>query len=62
MAYISAILNIADLTPSGQPSGHEMHSYLLRENNHVHVGPGAVRNTKAIDSAYDRYLQSAVIS
>ncbi|XP_024923814.1 RNA-binding protein 2 [Ziziphus jujuba] len=48
-----------DITPSGQPSGHEMHSYLIRDNNHVKVGTGAVRNTKAIDSAYDRYLQSA---
>lgn len=38
-----------------------MHSYLLRDNNRIHGGPRAVKDTKTIDSAYDRYLQSAVI-
>ncbi|KAF3445530.1 hypothetical protein FNV43_RR10706 [Rhamnella rubrinervis] len=51
-----------DLSTSGQPSGHETHSYLIRDNNRIHGGPRAVKDTKTIDSAYDRYLQSAQTS
>lgn len=46
-----------DLVPSGLPSGHEMHNYLARDDDRS--GHQAVKDTKTIGSAYDRYLQSA---
>ncbi|KAG6673951.1 hypothetical protein I3842_15G017000, partial [Carya illinoinensis] len=49
-----------DLAPSALPSGHEMHNYLVRDDDHG--GPRAVKDTKTIGSAYDRYLQSAQLS
>ncbi|EXC19914.1 RNA-binding protein with multiple splicing [Morus notabilis] len=49
-----------DLSTSGQPSGHEMHNYFRRGDEHD--GPRAVKDTKTIGSAYDRYLQSSQIS
>lgn len=48
-----------DLSTSGQHSGHEMHNYLQHDGEHD--GPGAVKDTKTIGSAYDRYLQSSQI-
>ncbi|KAA8546545.1 hypothetical protein F0562_002716 [Nyssa sinensis] len=46
-----------DLPPSGASSAHEMHNYLARDADHG--GPRAVKDTKTIGSAYDRYLQTA---
>lgn len=54
MTGISTLFNIAELSTSGQPSGHDAHGYLLRDNR-------TLKDTKTIDSAYDRYLRSAVI-
>ncbi|XP_062097716.1 RNA-binding protein 2 [Humulus lupulus] len=46
-----------DLSISGQPSGHEMHSYFAHDDDRG--GNRVVKDTKTIGSAYDRYLQSA---
>ncbi|KAK9269942.1 hypothetical protein L1049_025515 [Liquidambar formosana] len=48
-----------DLPPSGVPSGHEMHNYLARDDDRG--GPRAVKDTKTIGSAYDRYLRNSQI-
>jgi hypothetical protein len=42
------------------PSGYEVHAYLARDDDRG--GPRAVKDTKTIGSAYDRYLQNAVTS
>lgn len=42
------------------PSSHEMHNYLVRDDDRG--GPRPVKDTQTIGSAYDRYLQSAVTS
>lgn len=48
-----------DLPPSGMSSAHEMHHYLGRDDDRG--GPRVV-DTQSIGSAYDRYLQSSVIT
>ncbi|KAK9944020.1 hypothetical protein M0R45_009604 [Rubus argutus] len=40
--------------------GHEMHSYLAQDDDLG--GPRAVKDTKSIGSAYDRYLQNKLMS
>lgn len=45
-----------DLPQSGTFSALELQNYLARDNDHG--GPGVVKDTKSIGSAYDRYLQS----
>lgn len=52
--------NFVDLARSVFPSAHEMPSYLVRDDDRG--GPHAVKDTNSIGSAYDRYLQSAVMS
>ncbi|XP_024162015.1 RNA-binding protein 1 isoform X2 [Rosa chinensis] len=49
-----------DLPTSGLYSGHEMRSYLARDDDLG--GPRAVKDTKSIGSAYDRYLQNGQVS
>lgn len=50
----------SDLTPAGQPSGHEMHGYLSRDDDSSGLRP--IKDTQTIGSAYDRYLRSVVSS
>ncbi|CAM8983354.1 unnamed protein product [Rhodiola kirilowii] len=45
-----------EMPPSGMPSGHGIHSYLTGDDDRG--GSRMVKNTKAIGSAYDRYLQN----
>ncbi|KAL7245952.1 hypothetical protein ACSBR2_001141 [Camellia fascicularis] len=45
------------LPPSGVPSAHEMHYSLARDDDRG--APWAAKDTKAIGSAYDHYLQNA---
>ncbi|KAM5562378.1 RNA-binding protein 1 [Rosa sericea] len=47
-----------DLPTSGLYSGHEVRSYLARDDDLG--GPRAVKDTKSIGSAYDRYLQNGI--
>ncbi|XP_035541773.1 RNA-binding protein 2-like isoform X1 [Juglans regia] len=56
----SVFSNVVELAPSVLPSAHEMPNYLVRDDDRG--GPHAVKDTKSIGSAYDRYLQSAQLS
>ncbi|TYG75991.1 hypothetical protein ES288_D03G077600v1 [Gossypium darwinii] len=49
-----------DAPPSGLHPAHEMHNNLARDDDQG--GRLAVKDTKTIGSAYDRYLQSAQLS
>lgn len=49
-----------DLPQSGPPSAYEMQNYLARDNDRG--GPGVVKDTKSIGSAYDRYLQNTQLT
>uniref|UniRef100_A0A7N1A139 RRM domain-containing protein n=2 Tax=Kalanchoe fedtschenkoi TaxID=63787 RepID=A0A7N1A139_KALFE len=49
-----------EMPPSGMPSAHETHSYLTRGDDRG--GSRFVKDTKAIGSAYDRYLQNQLSS
>ncbi|THG18488.1 hypothetical protein TEA_022276 [Camellia sinensis var. sinensis] len=49
--------DIGCLPPSGVPSAHEMHYSLARDDDRG--APWAAKDTKAIGSAYDHYLQNA---
>ncbi|XP_004290545.1 PREDICTED: protein WHI3 [Fragaria vesca subsp. vesca] len=49
-----------DLPTSGLYSGHEMNNYLAHDDDFG--GPRAVKDTKSIGSAYDRYLQTGQMS
>lgn len=49
-----------DLPPSGVPSNYEMQTSSARDE--YHDGPQIVKDTKSLDSAYDRYLQSRLPS
>ncbi|XP_010062133.2 RNA-binding protein 2 [Eucalyptus grandis] len=49
-----------DIPPPGMPAGPEMQNYLQRDDDPN--GPRAVKDTKTIGSAYDRYLQSSQMS
>ncbi|KAI3408101.1 uncharacterized protein J3R85_020432 [Psidium guajava] len=49
-----------DVPPPGLPSGPDMQNYLARDDDPN--GPRAVKDTKTIGSAYDRYLQSSQLS
>ncbi|XP_023515368.1 RNA-binding protein 2-like [Cucurbita pepo subsp. pepo] len=48
-----------ELPSSGFPPGHDMHNHLASDDR---SGPPAVKDTQAIGSAYDRYLQSVQLS
>lgn len=48
-----------DAPPSGLHPAHEMHHNLARDDDQG--GHLAVKDTKTIGSAYDRYLQSALV-
>ncbi|KAB1220867.1 RNA-binding protein with multiple splicing [Morella rubra] len=54
------LFNRRDPVPSALPSSHEMHNYLVRDDDRG--GPRPVKDTQTIGSAYDRYLQSAQLS
>lgn len=45
----------AEMPPSRMPSGHQTQSYVTMDD---HGGSRAVKDTKEIGSAYDRYLQN----
>ncbi|XP_034229798.1 RNA-binding protein 2-like isoform X1 [Prunus dulcis] len=49
-----------DLAAPGLYSGHEMHSYLARDDDFG--DPRALKNTKSIGSEYDNYLQNVQMS
>ncbi|XP_021830162.1 RNA-binding protein 2-like isoform X1 [Prunus avium] len=49
-----------DLAAPGLYSGHEMHSYLARDDDFG--DPRALKNTKSIGSEYDHYLQNVQMS
>ncbi|GLT32159.1 hypothetical protein SLA2020_068450 [Shorea laevis] len=49
-----------DIPHSQLPAGQQMHNYLARDDDHG--GPQSVKDTKTIDSAYDRYLKSTQLS
>ncbi|XWS23574.1 hypothetical protein CRYUN_Cryun28dG0026600 [Craigia yunnanensis] len=49
-----------DAPPSELHPAHEMHNYLVRDDDRG--GHLSVKDTKTIGSAYDRYLQSAQLS
>lgn len=49
-----------DLATSGLPSTHEIHNYYPRDDDRGRYQ--AVKDTKTIGSAYDRYLQNAQIT
>lgn len=48
--------NDYDMPPSGMSGGQQMHSYLARDDDRG--GPQSLKDTRTIDSAYDRYLKS----
>ncbi|KAH0714797.1 hypothetical protein KY284_007702 [Solanum tuberosum] len=68
--------HVPEIPQSGMPSGHEVHHYLERNDNHEGAqvvdtqsigladdrGVARVMYTHAIESAYDCYLQSLVIT
>lgn len=55
-----SMFNTEDLPPPEVVSRHDMHNYLSREGDRGEHRP--LNDTNTIGSAYDRYLQSAVLS
>lgn len=45
-----------DIPPSGVSGGQQMHNYMARDDDRG--GPQSLKDTRTIDSAYDRYLKS----
>ncbi|XP_015165479.1 RNA-binding protein 2-like [Solanum tuberosum] len=69
-------IQLPEIPQSGMPSGHDVHHYLERNDDHEGAqvvdtqsigladdrGVARVMDTQAIESAYDSYLQSLVIT
>lgn len=60
ISLVFDLFNAEDLPPSGMLSRHDMHNYLSRDDDRGEPQP--LKDTSTIGSAYDRYLQSAVLS
>lgn len=60
ITFLCFQIHQTDLPTSGLYSGHEMNNYLAQDDDFG--GPRAVKDTKSIGSAYDRYLQNGVTS
>lgn len=60
ISLTSLIFNTEDLPPSEMLSRHDMHNYLSQDDDLGELQP--LKDTSTIGSAYDRYLQSAVLT